>query len=57
MKDNQEKLNKKQKLYFKAAISLALCVALMVLCHLQGGIVATVLIIVVALLLLYILMH
>lgn len=57
MKDNQEKLNKKQKLYLKATISLALCVALMVLCHLQGGIVTTILLIVVVLLLLYILMH
>ena len=53
MKDNNERLNKKQKFYLKAAISMLLCAALVILCNISGGFIKTIAIIGIALLLIH----
>ncbi|MEI3100804.1 MAG: hypothetical protein V8T45_02975 [Oscillospiraceae bacterium] len=57
MKDNSERLNKKQKFYLKSAVSIFLCVALVVLCNIDAGFVTTVLIIAITMLLIYMVLN
>ena len=57
MKNNSERLNKKQKFYLKSAVSVFLCVSLVVLCNIDAGFVTTVLIIAIAMLLVYIVLN
>ena len=57
MKDNNERLNKKQKFYLKAAISVLLCAALVILCNISGGFIKTIAIIGIALLLIHMVLN
>lgn len=57
MKDNNERLNKKQKFYLKAAISTLLCAALVILCNISGGFIKTIAIIGIALLLIHMVLN
>lgn len=57
VKDNNERLNKKQKFYLKAAISVLLCAALVILCNISGGFIKTIAIIGIALLLIHMVLN
>ena len=57
MKDNSERLNKKQKFYLKSAASVLLCAALVLCCNIDAGFVTTILIIAIALLLVYMVLN
>lgn len=57
MKDNNERLNKKQKFYLKVAITVALCAALTLLCHIKVEFITTVLIIAISLILIYMVLN
>lgn len=57
MKNNKEKLNRKQKFYLKSVLKIMLCIVMMFMCRFQGGTVITVLTVAIALVLVYIILN